>query len=172
MVWALDSEPSSLDWVYSYDYPSNTVLSNVCESLLRMDASFVPAPGLAESVNNPDPLTWVYRIRDGVRFHDGSVLTPQDVAFSLNRHRDAAVGSYWAGFYANVASINVTGPLEVTVTLSRPDALFPQMLAVAGGVIGKEAVIREQGPRYGTSDGPAGLYRPVRAAAPDPGPGH
>ena len=153
VTWALDSEPSSLDWVYSYDYPSNTVLANVCESLLRIDASFMASPGLAERVENPSPLEWVFRLRRGVRFHDGSPLTARDAAYSLRRHLDPAVGSYWSGFYRNVASIRATGPLQLTVRLRRPDVLFTSMLAVAGGVVAKEAAVREEGSRFGTPRG-------------------
>lgn len=153
VAWALGSEPLSLDWVYSYDYPPNTVLSNVCESLLRIDASFTPGPGLAERVDNPDPTTWVYTIRPGVRFHDGTELTAEDVAYSLNRHLDEEVGSYWSGFFANVQSVEVTGPLQVTVRLTAPDVLFNQMMAVAGGVVGKQSFIEQAGEDHGTPDG-------------------
>ncbi|SEL66323.1 peptide/nickel transport system substrate-binding protein [Blastococcus sp. DSM 46786] len=151
--WALGSEPLSLDWVYSYDYPPNTVLSNVCESLLRIDESFEPSPGLAEEVANPDPTTWVYSIRPDVTFHDGSTLTAEDVAYSLNRHLDEEVGSYWSGFYSNVESVEATGPLEVTVRLTQPDVLFNQMMAVAGGVVGKKEFIEQAGQDHGTPDG-------------------
>ena len=88
-----------------------------------------------------------------MRFHDGSTLTARDAVFSLRRHLDASVGSYWAGFYGNVASIRATGPLDVTVRLRRPDALFNPMLAVAGGVIAKASAVRRAGARYGTARG-------------------
>ena len=151
--WALGSEPLSLDWVYSYDYPPNTVVSNVCESLLRIDESFTPRPGLAEKYDNPDPTTWVYSIRPDVTFHDGTPLTAEDVAYSLNRHLDDEVGSYWGGFYSNVESVEVTAPLEVTVRLTQPDVLFNQMMAVAGGVVGKQSFIEQAGEDHGTPDG-------------------
>ncbi|MEJ7743836.1 MAG: ABC transporter substrate-binding protein [Nocardioidaceae bacterium] len=151
--WSLGSEPSTLDWVYSYDYSPNTVLANVCESLLRIDAEFNAAPGLAESFEQVDPLTWTYAIRPGVEFHDGSALTADDVAFSLNRHLDTDVGSYWSGFFANVESIEATGPMTVTVKLSKPDAIINQMLAVAGGVIENQSFIQRKGEDYGTPNG-------------------
>ena len=151
--WSLGAEPSTLDWVYSYDYPPNTVLANICESLLRINSKFEILPGLAESYEQIDPTTWVYTIRPGVKFHDGSTLTAEDVAFSLNRHMDPDVGSYWGGFFANVDSITATGPLEVTVKLSAPDAIVNQMFAVAGGVIESKEFIKQQGEDYGTPDG-------------------
>lgn len=151
--WSLGAEPSTLDWVYSYDYPPNTVLSNVCESLLRIDSGFEIQPGLAESYEQVDDLTWEYTIRDGVTFHDGSPLTADDVAFSLNRHLDPDVGSYWGGFFANVDSIEATDERTVTMRLNQPDAVVNQMLAVAGGVIESRDFVERRGDQYGTPDG-------------------
>ena len=151
--WALGAEPPTLDWVYSYDYAPNTVLANVCESLMRIDSDFEIKPGLAEAVDQPDDRTLVYTIRSSVRFHDGSELTAEDVAFSLNRHLDPDVGSYWGGFFDNVDSIEATGPLEVTIRLSTPDALVSQMVAVAGGVIDSKEYVTRLGDKYGTPDG-------------------
>lgn len=151
--WSLGSEPSTLDWVYSYDYPPNTVLANVCESLLRIDSSFQITPGLAEDYEQTSPTTWVYTIRPDVTFHDGTTLTAEDVEFSLNRHMDPDVGSYWSGFFTNVESVKATGPLEVTVELSSPDAVINQMFAVAGGVIESKAFVEQRGKQYGTPDG-------------------
>ena len=70
-TWSLYAEPLSLAYPYAFDYPPNQVLSNVCESLLRWNADLSISPGLASAVDNPDPTTWVYTIRDGVTFHDG-----------------------------------------------------------------------------------------------------
>ncbi len=151
--WALGSEPASLDWVYSYDYSPNTVLANVCESLLKIDAHFDVSPGLAESYEQVDDTTWEYQIRPDVKFHDGSTLTADDVAYSLNRHLDPDVGSYWGGFFANVDSIEATGPLTVTVKLSKPDAIINQMLAVAGGVVESKEFVESKGEDYGTPNG-------------------
>lgn len=153
LVWALDYEPTSLDWVYAYNYAENTVLSNLCENLLRLTPDFRLEPGLAESYENPSPTTWVYRIREGVTFQDGSPLTADDVVFSLKRQLDPEVGSYWAGWLANVESVEKTGPMEVTVTLGKPDVIFNQMMATPAGGVAKKAYVEAKGAKYGTPDG-------------------
>ncbi len=84
-TWSLYAEPLSLAYPYAFDYPPNTILSNVCESLLRWNADLSISPGLASAVANPTPTTWVYTIRDGVTFHDGTPLTADDVVASLKR---------------------------------------------------------------------------------------
>ncbi|WP_200210947.1 ABC transporter substrate-binding protein [Micromonospora coerulea] len=163
--WLLGSEPSSLDWIYSYDYPPNSVLANVCESLLRIDADFAVRPNLAEKFTNPDPLTWVYTLRSDVTFHDGSPMTAQDVVFSLNRHRDKALGSYWSTAFAKVKDVTASGPHEVTVKLSSPDALFNQMMAVVPGVVESKSYVTSKGKGYGSPDGSVNCTGPYRIGA-------
>ncbi|AKA07965.1 peptide ABC transporter substrate-binding protein [Streptomyces noursei ZPM] len=149
--WALYAEPSTLDYVSAFDYPQNMILSNVCESLMRWTPGLTMAPGLARKATHPDPLTWVYDLRPGVRFHDGGVLSADDVVFSLNRQRDPANGSAWASVFKNVATLTKTGPLQVTVRLARPDSQFPQYMATAAGVVASRSGIRAAGRDYGTS---------------------
>ena len=115
-TWASYAEPYSLDYAYAFDYADNQVLANVCESLLRLNPDYTLTPGLAESFEHPTPTTWVYTIRDGVTFHDGTPLTAADVVASMSRHLDPAVGSSWYSVYQNVVSIEQTGDREVTVT--------------------------------------------------------
>ncbi|ASN18991.1 ABC transporter substrate-binding protein [Arthrobacter sp. YN] len=149
--WAMYAEPFSLDYAYAFDYPDNTVLSNVCESLFRWNADLSTAPGLATGVENPDPLTWIYTIRQGVKFHDGTEMTADDVVASLSRHIDPEVGSFWASSYQNVESIEKTGDYEVTVTTTRPDYVFNNSLVGAPGVVESAATLEEAGKDYGNS---------------------
>lgn len=163
--FALDYEPSSLDWVYAYNYGENTTLSNLCENLMRLTPEYEIVPSLAESADHPDPLTWVYTIREGVTFHDGSEMTVEDVVWSLNRHLDPDVGSYWGSWYANVESIEQTGDREVTITLARPDVVFPQMMSTPAGGIGDREFVEAAGADYGTPDGGINCTGPFRLAA-------
>lgn len=160
--WALSYEPTSLDWVFAYNYAENTVLANVCENLMRLTPDYEIVPSLAESVEHPSPTAWVYTIRSGVTFNDGTPLTADDVVFSLRRHLDPKVGSYWGSWWGNVKNVEKTGPMEVTVTLTRPDVIFPQMMATPAGAIESAAFIRKQGAKYGTPDGGLNCTGPFR----------
>ncbi|MFE7331848.1 ABC transporter substrate-binding protein [Streptomyces sp. NPDC057565] len=162
--WNLGTEPNSVDWIYSYDYPPNTVIANVCESLLRLGPDFSIRPNLAEKVDHPDARTWVYTIRQGVRFHDGTTMTPEDVAYSLRRHMDSKLGSYWAEVYRNVTSVKVTGAHRVTVRLTRPDSLFNQLMATPPGVVASKAYVEKQGSKFGTPDGGLDCTGPFKLA--------
>ncbi|MEU8325516.1 ABC transporter substrate-binding protein [Nonomuraea sp. NPDC048881] len=152
VTWALYAEPQSLDYAYAFDYPPNTVLANVCEQLMRITPGFRVEPGLASKAESPDPGRWVYTIRQGVRFHDGSPLTADDVVASMRRHMDPAVGSYWVSSYQNVKSVEKTGPMEVTVHLKKPDHLFNEQMGTSAGTIESAAFLAAQGAGYGTPD--------------------
>ena len=148
-TWSLYAEPSSLAFPYAFDYPPNTVLANVCESLLRLNPDLSVSPGLASAVENPDPTTWVYTIREGVTFHDGTPLTADDVVASLSMHLDPKVGSFWVAAYRNVKSIEKTGDMQVTVTLSKPDSMWNQNMAATPGTIESAAFLAKSGADYG-----------------------
>lgn len=148
-TWSLYAEPLSLSFAYAFDYPPNQVLANVCESLLRWNADLSYSPGLATKFENPTPTTWVYTIRQGVTFHDGTALTPDDVVASLKYHLNPDVGSYWNSVYRNVKSIEKTGSDQVTVTLTQPDALWNQYMAVSPGTVESAATLEKAGADYG-----------------------
>ncbi|MEU1232176.1 ABC transporter substrate-binding protein [Streptomyces sp. NPDC005828] len=152
-TWAVYAEPPTLDYTVAFDYPQNTILSNVCESLMRWTPELTTEPGLARKASNPDPLTWVYDLRAGVRFHDGKVMTADDVVFSLSRQTDPDNAAAWAQIFQNVASVKKTGPLQVTVKLKKPDSQFPQYMATAAGVVASKAGVEAAGKDYGTSGG-------------------
>ncbi|GAA3653375.1 ABC transporter substrate-binding protein [Nocardioides ginsengisoli] len=152
-TWAVASEPSSMDWIYNASFDTGQIMANVCEGLLRLDPDLHVEPALAESYVNPTPTTWVYTLKPGVTFHDGTTLTAEDVAFSLNRNLDKAAGSFWSGAYVNVKSITATGPLEVTVELTKPDALWNSYLSSPAGIVDSKKTVEAKGKAYGTPDG-------------------
>lgn len=153
ITWASYAEPFSLDYTYAFDYSDNQVLANMCESLLRLNADFTLEPSLAESFSNPTPTTWVYQIRQGVKFHDGTELTADDVVASMQRNVDPEVGSSWFSVYQNVTDISKTGDYEVTVTTAIPDSQFNLGMGGSAGVIESAATLAELGADYGNSTG-------------------
>lgn len=148
--WALYAEPLTLDYAMAFDYPSNMIMSNVCESLMRWTPQLKEAPGLAERVSNPDPTTWVYDLRSGVKFHGGGVMTADDVVLSLERQMDPNIGAAWGSVFNNVSTVTKTGPLQVTVKLKAPDSQFPQYMATAAGVVVSQAGVQKAGKDWGS----------------------
>jgi peptide/nickel transport system substrate-binding protein len=145
MTWAIPGDIVSLDPPFNYDYTTSTVDSQICEPLLKVDADGQLSPNLAEDWSQPDDTTYVYTLREGVKFHDGSELTPEDVKFSIERHLDGKLGSYLAQFHERVDSVDVTGPNEVTVNLSEPDATWKYAAANQSSSIVSKAFVEQNG---------------------------
>ncbi|MER5965703.1 ABC transporter substrate-binding protein [Streptomyces sp. NPDC002057] len=152
-TWSLYAEPYTLDYALAYDYPPNTVLANVCEQLLRVTPDLRIEPGLAVKYDRPDPRTLVYTLRPGVRFHDGTTMTADDVVASLRRQMDPETGSPWGSSFKNVDAIEKTGPLEVTLRLGKPDILLHELMAASPGTIESAATLAAAGKDYGTPKG-------------------
>jgi peptide/nickel transport system substrate-binding protein len=152
-TWALPFEAVSLDPIKSWNYPENTILANLCESVVHLTPDLKLEPGLASRIDTSDPTKVVLTVRDGVTFWDGSPMTAADVTFSLNRNLQPNLGGYFPAFWRNVASVATTGPSEVTITLKQPDVLFWKTLAMASGAVSRRAYVEQQGKAYGTPQG-------------------
>ena len=79
------TEQGSLDPLYSDLGSDVATAENAFESMIRFDSKLRIHPSLATEWKLVDPLTWEIKLRSGVTFHDGSPLTADDVAYSLNR---------------------------------------------------------------------------------------
>lgn len=124
VTWGLGTPPPTLDIATGYVTYGTMVMTLGLEGLLTIGDDLKLQPLLAESWSQPDPLHYVYRLRSGVVFWDGTPLKAEDVAWSMQRHVDPKVGSQIGIFYANVKSVRATGEREITVTMKRPDPLF------------------------------------------------
>jgi peptide/nickel transport system substrate-binding protein len=81
----LGADVTSIDPHFHNLTPNNNVGNHVFDTLVAKDARGRLTPALAESWRTIDDLTWEFRLRKGVKFHDGSDFTASDVAFSLDR---------------------------------------------------------------------------------------
>lgn len=145
----LNSEIAAMDPAFAYDNNTNAVVDQITEGLLAFDQNNQLIPCLAESWEQTDDLTYVYTIRQGVKFSDGTDMTADDVVFSMNRVKDASVGSYLNWMYGNVASIEKTGDWEVTVTLTQPDALWQYVPATTAGHVMSQSFCEANGEEVG-----------------------
>jgi peptide/nickel transport system substrate-binding protein len=144
-------EPGSIDPINGYDFSSDTVISNLCEPLLRISSDGKLSPGLASEFKQVDSLTQVYTIRRGVNFWDGSPLTNVDAAYSLARTLDPAAPSHF--LFTAVAAIEPTGTDDVTVKFTHPDELFYKEMANPFGAVVKKSYAERVGKDLGTSTG-------------------
>ena len=81
----LKTEPSSLDPQYHNLGPNNQIASHMFDPLVAKDPKQLPVPGLATSWKPISDTVWEFKLRDGVKFHDGSPFTAEDVVFTFER---------------------------------------------------------------------------------------
>ena len=150
LTFALSAPIRSLDFYHSFDSGTATVLSNGLEGLLRYSDDGKLVPSLAESWSQPDPLTYSYKLRPGVKFWDGRPLTSADVVFSMSQHMQKKVGSELLSYYSSVKSIKAAGPNRVVIKLKAPDPFFQYVPAFQAGYIIEKKFAQAAGKKIGT----------------------
>lgn len=159
------------------------MIACVYESLFMLDDALVPQPLLVETYENSDPTTFVFNLRQGVKFHNGREMTADDVLFSMNRLLDPAVSSWWgfkmgpllpppavdAGTPAPLPPIGLTfaatGPYQVTATLAEPYAPFLSTLAAISAAIVPSVEVQDGSLDLATTMLGTGPFKVVEHAA-------
>ena len=107
---------------------TETVLRNIYDGLVTRGPDMVPVPELAESIVQIDPTTWEFVLRRGVKFHDGSEMTAEDVAFSINRYvQEGAMGGMTSprkDLLGPVTHAEAVDTYTVRVYMSEPWTVF------------------------------------------------
>ncbi|REC93814.1 ABC transporter substrate-binding protein [Kushneria indalinina] len=118
---------TAIDYVRAYTFYSG---------LTQFNEQLEPQPALAETFESSDNGGhWVFTLRQGVTFHDGKALTPQDVIYSIMRHKDPAVGSKVLSMVDQIDSVTALDDRRVEFNLSAPNIELPAILAVMHLVI-------------------------------------
>ncbi|HEY4994284.1 MAG TPA: ABC transporter substrate-binding protein [Nakamurella sp.] len=152
VTWAVYRDVNSLDPIFAFDYPENTAVSLMCESLLKQAPDGAIGSGLA-TMTNPSPTSLVFTINKAATFWDGHPVTAADVVYSLDRAMSTSLGGFYTLVFSRVKSIAATGSDQVTITLKQPDYWLPGELASMPGVIIEKAFAQKQGKKYGTPSG-------------------
>jgi peptide/nickel transport system substrate-binding protein len=113
LTFLLESNPTNLDPRYATDGQSAHLDGLLFSSLLERDAQMNLHGDLAESWSIPDPLTYVFHLRQGVHFHDGRTITSADVKSTYDFIRDPANRSPKRGAFRLVTSIDAPDPATV-----------------------------------------------------------
>lgn len=119
---ASQGDATSLDPHSHNESFTNYFLANIYEGLVARDKDFNIAGQLAESWEQTDPTTWVFKLRQGVTFHDGAAFTASDVVFSFDRSR--AETSNFKHVLASVASYQALDDYTVEVKTTAPNPIL------------------------------------------------
>lgn len=123
---AIGSEPSTLDPQLRDDGGERQVNDNIYETLMVRTADGELLPGLAaEAPVQIDDLTWEFRLRPDIRFHNGEAFDADAVVASVARVVDPANASEQMAYLGPLQAAEKVDPLTVRITTSAPDPILP-----------------------------------------------
>lgn len=158
LVLAMASEPTTLN---PYDHAAVTsgyMNQLTYNKLFRLDVDTLePVPDLCESYENIDALTWRFKVKEGVKFHDGTELTAEDVKASLEYARTFTASDKYTKFWNTVEVID---NYTVEIKTHTPYALILNDLATNGNTILPKKLI-DEGNDFGLNPIGTGPYKYV-----------
>lgn len=124
-----DADPIGLDPHTTTAFSSYDFIALLFNGLLKWSPKMEVEPDLAASYENPDDTTYIFKLREGVKFHNGQPLTAEDVKYTFDFIFDEKNASSHASIYGTVKEVTVVDDLTVKFELESPDAAFLAYLA-------------------------------------------
>ena len=175
MTVTYKDDVATLDPAIGYDWQNWSMIKSLFDGLM----DYVPGttelrPGLAESFDiSDDGLTYTFRLRPGVLFHNGREMTAEDVKYSLDRVTDPETQSPGAGFFGAIegyeaqmageaeglSGVTVVDPQTVEIRLTRPDATFLHVMALNFAHVVPREAVEEAGADFGRRPVGTGAFR-------------
>jgi peptide/nickel transport system substrate-binding protein len=175
MVVTYKDDISTLDPAIGYDWQNWSMIKSLFDGLMDYKPGTTELiPDLAESYAvSDDGLTYTFKLRKGVKFHNGRVMTATDVVYSLNRAIDPTTQSPGQGFFAAIKGFDemaggsakslsgVTAPdaQTVVIELTRPDATFLQVMAINFSFVVPKEEVEKYGADFGRNPVGTGAYK-------------
>jgi peptide/nickel transport system substrate-binding protein len=134
LVMIIESSPTNLDPRVGIDAQSERIDELIFDSLVRRDEHFDLKPWLAESWEIPDPQTYVFHLRKGVRFHNGQPLTSNDVKWTFDSLLTGTIRSSKVAAYNKIDRVDA--PDEYTVIFHLKEPMASLLWNLSDGAIG------------------------------------
>jgi peptide/nickel transport system substrate-binding protein len=138
-------EAATMDPHLSGSKIDRQIYHNIYEPLVVLDANLGIKPGLAESWQQPEPKTLIFKLRRGVKFHDGTEFNAEAARFNFTRMKTEPK-SVRKGEVANIESVDVLDPSTIKINLRRPDAALLATLTDRAGMMVSPRLTQERGP--------------------------
>lgn len=127
LVFAGEAKVNSLDQYGSQTISTRNVVSNIFEPLMTRDETNAPILDLAESMTeSPDKLTYTFKIRQGIKFHNGKDMTSADVVASFDRYSKVGIER---GFLINVAGWEAPDKYTFVIKMKKAQPTFIEDLS-------------------------------------------
>src|SRR5699024_9515 len=143
LVIASSADAVSLDPAGSNDVPSSNVAENIYESLVKQNMDMELEPSLATEWDAVEDDVWEFKLREDVKFHDGTDFNAEVVKSNIERVIDEEVGSPRAFLYEMVSDIEVVDDYTVRFVTEYPFAPLPAHVAHSGGAMVSLDLIEE-----------------------------
>ena len=122
----LGTDVTSIDPHYHNLTPNNNVAAHLFGYLVERSEKSLPQPGLATEWKSIDPLTWEFKLRKGVKFHDGSDFTAADVVASIERVPKVPNSpSPFTAYTKQIQKMEVVDPYTIRFRTATPYPLMP-----------------------------------------------
>jgi peptide/nickel transport system substrate-binding protein len=161
------AEPKSLDPATVTAVNDFRILMNIYDGLVRYkDGTLEIEPALAKSWSiSTDGLTYTFKLRNGVKFHDGSAFDADTVKFNFDRMLDDKSPYHDTGpfplsfFFSAIDKVTVIDPMTVEFRLKEPYAPFLSNLAYPTGLIVSPASVKKYGKDFGRHPSGTGAFK-------------
>src|SRR5215471_20985552 len=137
-------EASTMDPHLSGSKVDRQIYHNIYEPLVTLDTKLGIKPGLAESWQQADAKTVIFKLRHGVKFHDGTDFNAEATRFNFNRMKTEPK-SVRKGEVASIESVDAVDAYTVRINLRRPDAALLATLTDRAGMMVSPKVAQERG---------------------------
>ena len=175
IVATYKDDVTTLDPAIGYDWQNWSMIKSLFDGLMDYEPGTTNLkPDLAESYEiSPDGKTFTFKLRHGVKFHNGREMTADDVKYSLDRVTNPKTQSPGAGFFGSIkgyddvvagkaeglAGVTVVDPYTVKFELSRPDATFLHVMAINFAHVVPKEEVEKYGADFGKHPVGTGAFK-------------
>ena len=146
LVVAQGGDISKFDPHFSTSSNDIRVSFNVFDNLTSRHPDQKLYPSLATEWKATGPTTWTFKLRPGVKWHNGDAFTSGDAKFSLERTYDPAAKTMVATVFTTIDRIEAPDPMTLVIHTKKSDPLLPDRLAFYGGQIVPKKYVESVGP--------------------------
>jgi ABC-type transport system substrate-binding protein len=149
LVYATGTDVQTLDPQFVTDIPTSRIVAHIHETLVKADETGEIRPALATSwTTSDDKLTWTFKLRQGVRFHDGTPFNAAAVKGTFDRIRDPATGSPRRSALAAITDVKVIDDDTIALVTKEPFAPLLAQLSAYNLAIMSPAQLEKIGTKY------------------------